>query len=1083
MISETKLKKANAALRTLNYAEAIDLYLEILVEEPVLSNLIEGNLKIIANRSSAGENKEKAKNVLDNGMKNLQKKGLKEISQSLLLFYKSNELFHYKAPQIVKYTNSIKVSRIDSFVSWQLMNKRSKRWASVINTIVKNHEKNGPLFSVIIPVYDPDLGVFNEAVESVLKQSYSKFELILVDDCSKDNEIRKRINYFASKDKRVIPKFRKENGHISAATNSGAKIANGSFLVLVDNDDKLDKNALALFAKYIIDNPDTDILYSDDAKIDSKNGRLKSPKFKPDWSPELLLSYCYISHLKAIRTSLYKKIGGSRLGFEGSQDHDMLLRGSELARHIGHIPQILYHRRVLPGSTASSGHAKPYSFEAGRKAVEETFHRRGLKCDVIHPEWAYKAGVGIYVPNMPDVGPTVTIIIPTKNNYKVLKRLINSLKKTAYKNYTILIVDNESDDPETLDYLNNSGIKVKKIKNEGSSFSYAMINNKAALEVNSEYILFLNDDTEVIEPTWLSQMVGWSLLNGVGAVGARLLYPNERVQHGGVVMGLKNGLTAFRGLDKRKSGYLWYAKVTRNTTAVTAAAMLTHRKLFLELGGFDEEKFAVAYNDVDYCMRLRSKGYRVVYCGEAELYHHEGYTRKRGDNPSEIAALKKKYGDYIDPLFNPNLSLQSNKYEIKPTVIPPGEIKEKIRVLAVTHNLNHEGAPNSALELIAGLSNRGLISVEVISPQDGPLRAEYEKIGIKVRIIDKPRPTQDINLLADYEKRIGKVNAEVNFNEFDLVYANTAKSFWAIDLANKKKIPSVWNIRESEPLLYHFEEFPLEVQKIALNSFAYPYRVVFVAESTMKIWNTVNVSDNFDTIHNGINPKIFKKNISNGIDRKKARETLSIKHDEICLLSVGTTSSRKSQHDLIMALELLSDETIKRIKLFIVGKRENRYTEELIKMINLLPSSIKKRIELVKETRNTGLYWSSADIFIMTSILESYPRVILEAMSNNLTIITTPVFGVVEQVRENINALYYDAGNYEQLSEKITKLVWNNELRRRLSLNSEDVLNCLESYNGMLSKYYKIFYEASFSSTLPRSNYISIYKRRSKVSE
>ena len=358
--------------------------------------------------------------------------------------------------------------------------------------------------------------------------------------------------------------------------------------MLLEEAGTLHKDALLLFADHIRRHPADDILYGDDATIEADSPGLKDPRFKPDWSPELLLSYCYVSPLLVLRTSLYRQVGGCRPEFERAHIHDLLLRASENARGVGHVPQLLLHRRPLSNATEVTSGIAGSSDEAGRRAVEQAWQWRGLPCQVEQPEWASDFGAAVHVPQMPDEGPTVTLVIPTRNNWRILDRLIQSLKATTYKNYKIYVIDNMSDEAETVSYLNALEHQVIRIANPGGKFSYAYINNKAVEQVEADFVLFLNDDTSVISPGWLSQMVGWARLPGIGAVGARLLFPDGRVQHGGVVLGLRKGLTAFRGLPGSDPGYLGFAKVTRNCSAVTAAAMLTPRALFLELGGFDE---------------------------------------------------------------------------------------------------------------------------------------------------------------------------------------------------------------------------------------------------------------------------------------------------------------------------------------------------------------------------------------------------------------------------------------------------------------------------------------------------------------
>ena len=407
--------------------------------------------------------------------------------------------------------------RLGAYDAWQRVNRDNPRRRRRLDAALRP-PGGEPRFSVIVPVYNPPIDVFRAMVRSVLDQTVADWELILVDDASPDRHVREELAYWSAKDRRIRVFYRRENGNISVATNDAAAAARGEFLVLLDHDDLLHPDAMAHLSLYIDAHPEADLVYSDDDKIDP-DGRRHSPQFKPDWSPELLLGFCYTAHLTAVRRRLYHEAGGMRAGFEGSQDHDFWLRASERARGVGHVPQILYHWRVVPGSTAMSGHCKPASFEAGRRAVEEAFHRRGVACEVRQIDWAAKAGCAIFEPVMPDDGPSVAILIPSRNHGPRLKLAIDSLAKTTYQNYRIYVLDNGSDDPATLAYLDSMPHRILRIPNRDERFSFAAINNTAAAMVDEEMLLFLNDDVEVINPRWLSQMVGWSRLEGVGAVG------------------------------------------------------------------------------------------------------------------------------------------------------------------------------------------------------------------------------------------------------------------------------------------------------------------------------------------------------------------------------------------------------------------------------------------------------------------------------------------------------------------------------------------------------------------------------------
>jgi glycosyltransferase involved in cell wall biosynthesis len=600
-----------------------------------------------------------------------------------------------------------------------------------------------------------------------------------------------------------------------------------------------------------------------------------------------------------------------------------------------------------------------------------------------------------------------------------------------------------------------------RIPNADGQFSFAAINNRAVEQVEADYVLFLNDDTEVVTPEWLSQMVGYLGLPGVAAVGARLLFPDGRIQHAGIVHGYYGGMAgpAFKLLPASNHGYLSYTMVSRNYSAVTAACMLTRRDLFLDMGGFDEQNFSVAYNDVDYCYRLRGAGHRVAYCPTAELIHHEGFSRGFADNPEEPAAFRKKYGAFRDPYYNPNLSLAHEGFDIDARTLAP-ETLRPIRALMCAFTLNWEGAPYSQFELTAWLKEQGLIDPIVYCPQEGPLRAAYEERGIQVKVLG--HPLAGVHRLPAYERAIEGFARQVSDWGVELVYCNTRQTFYAIDAAKRLGLPSIWNLRESEPWQTYFEYLGSEIAERALQCFGYPYKVIFVAEATRESCLPLNFHRNFITIHNALDREQFAAALERW-PREAARRELDLKHDELAILLMGTVCERKGQMDIVDAVARLSEQAAGELRCFSVGARDNDYSEQLRSAIDRLPVSKRSRIQLVPETWDTALYYSAADLFVLTSRMESFPRVILEAMAAGLPIVTTPVFGVAEQVQENINALFYQPGDTTTLADRIVTLMERPHLRKKLARNSRHVLGTLPDFDSMASAYGSVFREAWLS--------------------
>ena len=524
-----------------------------------------------------------------------------------------------------------------------------------------------PLLSVLMPVYNTDERWLRRAIESVQHQLYSNWELCIADDRSTDPRVGEVLREIQSSDPRLRIHFRDVNGHISAASNSALALASGEFIVLLDHDDVLPIHALAAVVHELNRHPDADIVYSDEDRIDEA-GRRYDPYFKPDWNPELFYSQNLISHLGVYRTAMVRQVGGFREGFEGSQDYEMALRVVEETQpaRIRHIPLILYHWRAIPGSAALDVHQKSYATDAARLAVEAHFTRTGVEATIEPaPHAPYYQRIRYKVP---EPRPHVTIIIPTKDRADLLSTCVTSIvSRSTYRQFDVLIVDNGSSEPESHAYFERAQqdpcISVLRID---GPFNFSRINNQAAARARGSLLCFLNNDTEVISPDWLEEMVSLAVRDGVGAVGAMLYYPSNTMQHAGVVLGL-GGIASHphRGERRGMPGNYGRAALTQTMSAVTAACMVLRKDTFEAVGGFDET-LAVAYNDVDLCLRLGARGFRNVWTPYAELYHFESVSR--GDDlhganlprfRAESQAMRDRWQGLLDadPYYNPNLSL------------------------------------------------------------------------------------------------------------------------------------------------------------------------------------------------------------------------------------------------------------------------------------------------------------------------------------------------------------------------------------------------------------------------------------------
>ena len=527
------------------------------------------------------------------------------------------------------------------------------KWLESEQEDVSNKKfKINPKFSFIIPTYNVSRKLLSECLDSILGQTYTNFEICIADDCSTLEETIETLHEYEKKDKRIHVTYRKKNGMISEASNTAIEMASGEFIVLVDNDDVIEKSSLYYFVDLINRKRDVDFIYSDEDKIDFK-GKYMEPHFKPDYSPDTLMGVNYICHLSCIRKKLVDEVGGFRSEYDGSQDYDLFLRIVEKTDKIEHIEKILYHWRQTPTSTAGYLGNKSYAYQAGKRALEDALKRRGLKGEVLD-----NPRVSTYLIKYQHNSPKVSIIIPMKDQARVSDRCFKSLyEKMRYDNFEIIVIDNGSVEQETFDLLEkyqkeHDNFIVKRIECE---FNYSYLNNEAVKISNGEYLLFLNNDTEVTQEDFLDYMVGYGCLDHVGCVGIKLMYPDRLVQHAGVVLGF-GGVAGhiYVANSEHDNGLFGRLVMPYNYTAVTAACLLIAKKKFLDVGGFDE-KLKVALNDVDLNLKVLDKGYYNVCLSNVEMLHYESKSRgyeasqeKHNRFLREQEYMKKKWGHAID---------------------------------------------------------------------------------------------------------------------------------------------------------------------------------------------------------------------------------------------------------------------------------------------------------------------------------------------------------------------------------------------------------------------------------------------------
>jgi GT2 family glycosyltransferase/SAM-dependent methyltransferase len=525
-----------------------------------------------------------------------------------------------------------------------------------------------PLITVIAPVHKTVPALLEAAIESVLAQSYPKWQLCLVDDGSESPELTRMLGSYAARDSRIEFATLPDSRGISAASNRGLSMAKGEYVGLLDHDDMLAQDALFHVIDALQQSPRPDLIYSDEDHMDEA-GRRFDPFFKPDWSPDLILAENYVCHFMVFERSLAEAAGGFRTEMDLSQDHDLLLRMSRRAQRIYHIPRVLYHWRTNLDSMQRASSREAEAFASSRRAVEAYLMETGTAARVeegVHPgRWRVRYAV-------PE-NSHISIIIPSGGNIDVLRRNLNALfDRTAYTDYEVVIVDNSKGDVITsyIWGLQKKGCPIRVLDMRGQPFNFSRLNNVAVNESRGPLLLFLNDDTEAITPDWLTALVEQAVRQEVGAVGAKLLYPDGRIQHAGVTMGLAGQCGhSFKGLRGDQRHYFDFPDVIRNVSAVTGACLMTRIDVFRKVGGFDETLFPVAYNDIDLCLKIGAAGYRVIYTPHALLYHYEAFSKSRQDldpQPAETLGLTSRWGRIIasDPFYNPNLTKRKEDFSL-----------------------------------------------------------------------------------------------------------------------------------------------------------------------------------------------------------------------------------------------------------------------------------------------------------------------------------------------------------------------------------------------------------------------------------
>ena len=998
------------------------------------------NVKLTIKRSNRGD----LFNRMDTFFSNLR------LLLNLTLLYLKRNNFKIKHPHelLVKAINVLKNTNTSLSINSSKTNILTNKLNFVFNQSLKkkliddaNNLSNDLLFSLITPVYNPPLSYLSDIINSLNNQIVNNFEIIFIDNSS-NSEVKKYLQVLDKKYKFVKIKFLNKNYGISFANNVAIKMARGRYVGFLDHDDILTDDALYLFTHEINKNPNLQIIYSDEAKVSNNLNEIIEIHAKPAFSPELLLSTNYIQHLFFVT----KKLAKSNLFSEdikGSQDYDFLLRITKNIdiSNIGHIPKVLYFWRSNPNSIAQSLKNKDYISHNATLSLQKYLTKNNLNAKAVLNKDALRKGMvinNIKWNTFYDLASNVTIVIPNRNSPNLIKQCLGNLSKYNKLGIPVLIIDDDSDDPltfQTYDSFlkNHNYIKLIKYKRRENIFNYASLINYSLKYVKTKFFLQLNNDVEFDNLDWINQMYGWFSFKNIQVVGANLFFKNKKIQHSGVFIGAHGGLAdhIFKGSDFFDNLFFGFQFCSRNVSAVTGACLMTDTKLFKQLGSYDDNKFKVQYNDVDYCLRVIQRKKQIVVDPIVSLIHPESTSRKKNYDIQEHLNFLDKYPNYQDNFYNSNFSKDFNNFSLSNTNFYYTK-KTSINILMVLHDLSLTGAPIVGFNQAKYLKDCGN-DVTIISPKYGPLSKDIKKSKIELIIFN----FNDTLFLKDGLLKNENSDSVLDIRKYDSVIFNSLASKWDyIDLFDPIKSKFL-NVHESISLHDCFKSLNhkyKDSQKNTIKTLIKFNSIIFQSKNSMNIFDPTNLLNNKLLIPGSLPYEKIRKFIANN-DKNKLRLKYNFDIKDFLISNIGTVCQRKGQDIFIKAaLKILKNNTnFVNVKFLIVGDNDSTYSEYIKKDI---PNKYYDHFIFIKETNDIYDYYLLSDLFVCTSYQESFPMVVLLAMAFDLPIISTNVNGIPEMISSDNSMLYYP-GDIESLRRNIDLLVKSDILRKNLTLNAK----------------------------------------------
>jgi glycosyltransferase involved in cell wall biosynthesis len=907
----------------------------------------------------------------------------------------------------------------NAYDSWLAHNALAPRLREVLERSATALAHDGsPLFAIVIDAGTKPADDLARLVESLRTQHYPRWRAGLVQPHDASAERAAELRALAARDERLQVVVAADDNR-AAALNRAAHAVTGDWLLFPDADGRLAPPALFYIAEQITQRPGTELVFTDEDRI-SATGERSDPQFKCEWNPAWVLSGFQPGHLLAIARPLFVRAREFMPDYAPALAFDLALRLSENVppAHVAHVDAICYHA-ARPEQVTEPGSEL---VEQTRHALEAAIVRRQLPARAFQPSFASKRGSlhhQLYWEESYLAQHPVTIVMPMRDRCELLERSLEALLLTVnWAHVKLLIVDDFSRDEKTVRLLKFLPTRrdlncrvVRPTVDPMKPFNYSMLVNTALPYIDTPLVLHLNNDVDALKPGWVEAMAGWFAVPEVGAVGAKLLFPNDHINHAGITVGPHHGLAdvPLAGLQGESDNFFHLHKLARDVAAVTGACLMTRTELYRQFGGFDEQDFRVTYNDVDYCLRLRAAGHRVIYTPQAQLWHWGSASRGTTYYENEHVAFLRKYQGYVDGTFPRQYYLVPYNLELDTYRYEHAGRAGRLHLLLVTHNLNYEGAPLFLLEYAAHMARTEGFAVEVLAAEDGPLRSAYEALGMKITIVDR-HPLHGARDDREFAEQVEVMNAKLDLGHIDVVLCNTVACWWGVHLAAAAGKPSLLYIHESASIKRFFSKaLHKHMQHVARAAFRQATRVCFLCRATRAYYEEFNDYDNFRFVSSWIDlPRIeaFKRSHT----KAELRRKYGYADDETIIANVGTVCERKGQHIFIRTIDTFMRQYAAggKYRFLFVGGRPGEYQDSLIRDMEMLGIT---NVDIITETRDAYDFFVLSDMFVCTSYEESFPRVLLEAMAFETPIVSTNVHGVPEMVTDRAEGYLVEAGD------------------------------------------------------------------------